>query len=69
MEEDVLDVLATLQLLEEEASLAATIYMESKDPNSNVISIAPGSPARNMWETRMALIQFVWEHSDLEIEE
>jgi hypothetical protein len=54
--------------LESAATLAFMDYKESVDPTSNVVSIAPGSPARRMWETRMALIKFIWEHGVVEEE-
>jgi len=63
------DVMYELIELECAARVAAIDYMDSRDPTSNVVSIAPGSPARRMWETRMALIKFVCEHSTEEVEE
>ena len=54
------DILMTLAELEAEASYAQMDYENSLMQDSKVISIAPGSPARRMWETRMALIEFVW---------
>lgn len=63
------DVMYELIELESAATLAFMEYRDSLDPTSNVVSIAPGSPARRMWETRMALIKFVWEHGVEEVEE
>ena len=56
MSESPEEVLEILNELEYEARLAAAEYVDSLDPSTNVISIAPGSPARNMWEARMKLI-------------
>jgi hypothetical protein len=61
-----IDKLEELMELQDDAALAMMKYKESLDPTSNVVSIAPGSPARHMWETRMALIKFVWENSESE---
>lgn len=62
------DLMYELIELEAAATLAFMDYKESLDPTSNVVSIAPGSPARRMWETRMALIKFVWEHGVEEVD-
>ena len=63
--EEVLEILNELEL---EARIAEADYIDSLDPSTNVISIAPGSPARNMWEARMKLIHFVVVHRELGLE-
>lgn len=62
------DLMYELIELESAVTLAFMDYKESIDPTSNVVSIAPGSPARRMWEARMALIKFIWEHGVVEEE-
>ena len=68
MSESPEEILEVLNDLEFEARLAEADYIDSLDPSTNVISIAPGSPARRMWETRMKLIHFVVVHRELGME-
>lgn len=63
------DIVSQLMELEDQAMLALADYMESREGASNVISIAPGSPARRMWETRLTLIEFLWKHGMVETDE
>ena len=68
MSESPEEILEILNELEFEARLAEADYIDSLDPSTNVISIAPGSPARMMWEARMKLIHFVVVHKELGME-
>jgi len=61
-------ILEELGELESEYRAAAAEYVDSLSPDNNVVSIAPGSPARKMWDARMSLIHFIVTHKELGME-